>query len=60
MRKVIWKFKPQQSKNAKYSPDVAKEDGLRYIEQLKLEDDVAEVIEESDKFVIYLKDEQDK
>lgn len=59
MRIAYWNFRPKQSKYAQYTEDVARKEGLDYIEQLKLEDDVAEVIEESDKFIIKLWDKDD-
>lgn len=54
MRTTIWKLNPIQSKYAEYTPDIAREEGLAYIERLKAEDKVVEVIEERDRFVIIL------
>lgn len=59
MRTVYWKLRPKQSKYAQYTEDVARKEGLDYIEQLRQEDDVAEVIEENDKFIIKLWDKDD-
>lgn len=56
MRTAIWKLKPKQSKYAEYSPNLAREEGLKYIEQLRKEDDVAKVEEKTDMFIIYLRD----
>lgn len=54
MRTTIWKLRPRQSENAKYTEDLARKEGLEYIERLKVEDKVVEVIEEHDRFVIIL------
>lgn len=59
MRVTTWKLKPRQSKYAMYTPDLAREEGLKYIEQLRKEDWVVGVEEKPDMFIIYLRDETD-
>ena len=59
MRITEWKFKPKATKGAFYPEDLARAEGLKYIEQLKKEDLVIRVDEESNKFIIYLYEETD-
>lgn len=54
MRTTIWNFKPKGSLQSKYTTQEGREEGLAYIEQLKKEDTVLEVIEEPGRFVIIL------
>ena len=56
MRTTIWKFKPLGAKEAEYTVNLAREEGLKYIEVLRQEDRVVEVIEEKDMFIIKLAD----
>lgn len=55
MRQVVWKLKSggkegQETREEKYQK------GQEYIERLRQEDDVIEVVEEQDRLIIYLKD----
>jgi len=55
MRTTIWRLRPNKTKYTEYTEDEARKEGLAYIEQLKKEDEVVEVIEEEDRFIIKLK-----
>lgn len=57
-RQIIWKLFPDQSKNAEYSVDVAKEEGSAYIEQLKNDYNVLEIIEEEKQWRIFIDDKE--
>lgn len=53
-RIVHWKFQPKGASQSRYTPQEGKEEGLKYIEKLREEDTVLEVIEEIDRFIIVL------
>lgn len=53
-RIMVWNFKPKGASQSKYTPQEGREEGLKYIEKLREEDTVLEVVEEVDRFIIVL------
>lgn len=53
-RIVHWKFQPKGASQSQYTPQEGREEGLKYIEKLREEDTVLEVVEEVDRFIIVL------
>lgn len=53
-RIAYWKFQPKGARQSEYTTQEGREEGLKYIERLKEEDIVLEVLEERDRFIIVL------